>query len=68
PSVRPQQATPSGAAPRPPSDRHSAPAGLWMSAFLDGASDGESGGNTGASPAETPARRPRSPGDEEPEQ
>lgn len=69
PSVRPQQATPSGAAPRPPSDGNSAPAGLWMSAFLGGASDGESGGgNTGASPAEAPARRPRSPGDDEPEQ
>ncbi|WP_242585813.1 ATP-binding protein [Streptomyces sp. MST-110588] len=60
PSVRPQQAA-SAADSRPPASAgQPPPAGLWMSAFLDGAS--------GASADGSPAHRPHGPSDEEPEQ
>ncbi|KOT46991.1 MULTISPECIES: ATP-binding protein [Streptomyces] len=56
PSAGPRQAAPSATEPRTPAP----PAGLWMSAFLDGAS--------GASPDEPPAHGPEGPGDTEREQ
>ncbi|MEU2793412.1 ATP-binding protein [Streptomyces sp. NPDC007100] len=61
PAARPQQAAPNAADRRPPASADRPPtAGLWMSAFLDGAS--------GASSDGPPAQRPLAPSDEEPEQ
>lgn len=56
PSAGPRQAAPSATEPRTPAP----PAGLWMSAFLDGAS--------GATPDEPPAHGPEGQGDTEREQ